>query len=145
MLTTIRCPPLAWVPLTATILLSCRVWRVQNVTPVALLEQSKPGRIRVDRGAAGRLVLTNPVVVGDSIRGKQGAVAVADVTAVAVRKLDGLRTLGLVAGMAVGGALACAAAGCLDFEFGNLYGQPNSRASDLNFFGLRMESGSRRR
>ena len=96
----------------------CTSWRVQQVAPARVIEKQHPEKVRVSRASGGKVVLDNPLVVGDSIVGRQGAVAVADVTAVEVRKFDGLKTVGVIGGVIVVGTLACAAAGCFDFDLG---------------------------
>jgi hypothetical protein len=47
-------------------------------------------------------------------------ISAADITAIAVRRFDPLKTLGLLAGITAGAAIGCAVTSCLDFEIGNL-------------------------
>ena len=105
----------------ALALVGCTTWRVQDVAPIVLVTEAKPGKVRIERADASRMVLTQPMVVGDSIRGRQGAVAAADVRRIAVRRFDVLRTFGLVGGILVASALGCVATSCLDFEIPNIY------------------------
>jgi hypothetical protein len=110
-----------WIVLGALAQVGCVSWRVQEVAPIVLVTETTPGTVRLERTDASRVVLTRPMVVGDSIRGQQGAVAVADIKALAVRRFDAARTLGLA-----GGILAAAAVGIAvwanSFEIPNLYG-----------------------
>jgi hypothetical protein len=85
-----------------------------------VITQQHPKKVRVVRTGQSRLVLDNPAVVGDSIVGRQGAIAVADATAVELRKFDVLKTVGLVGGIWVGAAIVCAATDCIQLDFGDV-------------------------
>jgi hypothetical protein len=91
----------------------CTAWRVQQVSPSALIEQHHPPRVQVRHADGTRRVLRHPSVEGDSLvsagRKDTVRVALADVSAVAVRKFSPLKTAGLTA-LIVGGffGLACA-------------------------------------
>ena len=98
----------------------CTSWRVQTVAPAAVITQQQPTKVRVSRAGQGKLVLDHPMIVGDSIVGRQGAMAVADATAVEVRKFDFLKTAGLVGGIWAGAAIICAATDCLEPDFGGI-------------------------
>ena len=101
---------LACTSLSAIVLVGCTSWRVQNVSPMSFVAETKPGKIRIQREDGSRMVLSRPALVGDSIRGPQGAVAVADVSAIAVRKFDVLKTLGLTLGLGIGVTVVVASA-----------------------------------
>lgn len=95
-------------------ILQCSSWRVQNVAPVTLIMEKHPGKVRIGRADGTAIVLREATVVGDSIIGRKGAVAVGDAAAVSLLKFDALKTLGLLGGLAIGSAIVCAAADCLD-------------------------------
>lgn len=100
-------------------LTGCTSWQVQTGMPTTLLVRDTLDGIRVGRADGTRTVLSWPRLVGDSIRGAEGAVAIAQVTSFAVRKFDPARTLVLVAGIWAGGAALCAATECFRIELGN--------------------------
>ena len=87
---------------------SCTSWRVSEVAPRQLVEEQAPSRVRVTRANGTKLILANPKLQGDTLYGSdstgatRGAgVPLADVKQVAVRRGDGLKTVGLVLGTAV--------------------------------------------
>lgn len=92
----------------AMLLSACTSWRVQQVAPAVLLNEIQPAKVRVERADGARLVLTWPMLVGDSIRAPQGTMALSDISAIALRKFDPLKTTGLVGGI-LGGAAFLAA------------------------------------
>lgn len=98
------------------VLPGCTTWRVQPVPAAQLIAERLPSQVRLDRGAGSRLVLTWPRVVGDSIRGRQGAIAIVDVTGVAIRRFDPLKSLALVSTPVVALGIICAATDCLNFS-----------------------------
>ncbi len=64
-------------------MLECSSWQVQAGNPVVVLAERHPSQVRVTRSNGEPMVIKLPAVVGDSIIGRAGAVAVADVTATA--------------------------------------------------------------
>ena len=93
--------------------IGCSSWRVQPVSPSALIEERHPPKVQVRHADGTRRVLRKPTVEGDSLVSVAGRkdtvrVALADVSAVAVRKFSPLKTFGLTA-LIVGGffGLAC--------------------------------------
>lgn len=110
----------------ALVLSACTSWRVQQVAPAVLLREMQPDMVRIDRADGARLVLTRPMLVGDSVQARQGTVAVADITSIAVRRLDPLKTGGLVGGILVGGAVLCLLSECYP-DFGTFFPEPSSR------------------
>lgn len=98
------------------VLPACTTWRVQSVPVAQLIAERMPNQVRLDRVAGSRLELTWPRVVGDSIRGRQGAIAIADVTGVAIRRFDPLKSLALVSTPVVALGIICAATDCLNFS-----------------------------
>ena len=107
----------------------CMTWRASNVAPINFVQDQKPGKVRIERTDASRVVLSQPVVAGDSIRGQQGAVAVKDIKAIAARRFDPLRTLGLVGGIVGAALIACVATDCNSYEVGSLYEVGNLTSS----------------
>jgi hypothetical protein len=101
-------------------LLQCTSWRVQGIAPAALITEQHPGKVRIRRADSTVIVLDQPRIEGDSIIGRKGAVAVADATAIGVRKFDTLKTLGLVLAIPVAAAIVCAATECLDLGLDSL-------------------------
>lgn len=86
-----------------TFLSACSSWRTQPVTPRELIETQHPGAVRVERLDRSRIELRHPRLAPDSLvgehRGQRSAVALADISRVAVRRGDGLKTGGLVLGI----------------------------------------------
>ena len=78
----------------------CSSWRVQQVSPAQLIEQRKPSSIQLRWQDGRRLVVRQPVIAGDSLIGVSRKdtirVATSDVSAVAMRRFDPLKTTGLV-------------------------------------------------
>jgi hypothetical protein len=68
----------------------CVGWHTSTVEPAILIAQDHPGAVRVTRQDGSRLLIYNPVVEGDSLRGRAGrhpvALPLADVASVAVQK-----------------------------------------------------------
>ena len=83
--------------LMALLTVHCTRWTRQDVAPAKLIAEKHPTRVRVQRADGSRVVLSDPAVVGDSIVGAQGygrkAMAVTDVTSVALWKFDLGRTI----------------------------------------------------
>lgn len=108
--------------LLATYLGGCVSWQVQSASPVDVLGQQQPTSIRLTRADHSHLVLYNPAIQADTIYGtsqqppaagqdpQRQAVALADITQVAVRQGDGTKTGLLVFGglVLVGGVIAFA-------------------------------------
>ena len=82
---------------------ACTSWRVQSVTPGQLFARGTPKEVRVQRPDATRMVLKRPQLVGDSLfgrtDGKTAAVYVRDVSEIAVRRPNALKTVGLIVGI----------------------------------------------
>lgn len=89
--------------LVATTLTACTSWRVQPVSPEQLLIDQRPKAVRVQRADRSRVVLNAPQLVPDSLlgttRGQRTAVPLADITQVAVRRVNALKTGGLIFGI----------------------------------------------
>lgn len=103
---------------------ACSSWRVENVTPQALIEAKHPTQVRVSRPDGTKQVLHQPSIAGDTLRGvgPEPAIPLTDVQAVETRHGDTGKSLLLVGGIVVGamvaGALICSASDCLDIGFG---------------------------
>ena len=89
--------------LVVTTLTACTSWRVQPVSPERLLNDERPKAVRVQRADSSRVVLNSPQLVSDSLlgttRGQRTAVPLADITQIAVRRGNGLKTTGLILGI----------------------------------------------
>ena len=106
--------------LVATTLTACTSWRVQPVTPEQLLNDERPKAVRVQRADRSRVVLNSPQLGPDSLlgttRGQRTGVPLADITQIAVRRGNALKTTGLILGIlatpVVLLAVVCASEGC---------------------------------
>lgn len=128
-------------------LLGCSEWHVEQTSPQALLEAKHPTRVRVtlrdstgtdpssadaslygqdagrsSGGAGAAIVLANPSIIGDSLVGQRSggssAIAVADISSVAIRRTSAANTLLLIGGIGLviaGGAALVSSMG----EIGN--------------------------
>ncbi len=71
-------------------LVSCAHWRRQWVAPEMVVDQDRPGQLRLTRKDGARFVLRNPAVVQDSLVGDSGgkrlAVPLAEVDHVSLRR-----------------------------------------------------------
>jgi len=107
-----------------TQVVGCVAWSVRPVSPVQLINDEGPDRVRLTNPAGSQLVLWQPFVRSDSIIGQtelgETPMAVADIRTVAVRRVDPLRTGLLIVGVpvvALFGAFlyfiaACGSGGC---------------------------------
>jgi len=97
------CPRYIAAVLLATYLSACTSWRVQPVSPEQLLNDQHPKAVRVQRADRSRVVLNSPELVSDSLlgtaRGQRAGVPLADITEIAVRRVDALKTGGLTLGI----------------------------------------------
>jgi hypothetical protein len=88
-------------------LVSCTGWRVESLSPAAVIDERHPGEIRVQRADGGAEVLYRPEVNGDSLLGRRNwdtnqpdrAMALTDVKGLATRHARVGRTVALVAGI----------------------------------------------
>ena len=93
---------------------ACTSWAVQRgLTPEQLITAEHPTVMRVTRPDGSFIVLERPRIVGDSLAGVTPratvTVAVADVTQVAIRQHDAVKTTALIVGVGVLGAIAATA------------------------------------
>jgi hypothetical protein len=92
-----------------TIHLACTSWHTESVTPAELVERDHPDQVRVTTTAGDQVVLSHPVVIGDSLveeTAKEGAPAtlpLQDVSRIATRQVSPGKTLGLAAGVTLVG------------------------------------------
>lgn len=107
---------------------ACSSWRVQNLSPQALIEAEHPAQVRVSRPDGTKQVLHQPSIAGDTLRGsaQEPAIPLGDVQTVETRHGDTGKSLLLVGGILVGamfaGAIVCSATDCLDLGFGGFSG-----------------------
>lgn len=89
--------------LVATTLTACTSWRVQQVGPEQLLAGQRPKAVRVERADRSRVVLSRPHLRGDSLvgttRGQPAGVLLGDISQIAVRRGNALKTSGLILGI----------------------------------------------
>jgi len=86
---------------------ACSSWHVETVSPAEVVEDRQPAAIRVQHRDRRSEVLYLPEIRGDSLLGRREwnakqsdrAVALADVSGVATRRLSAARTAGLVIGI----------------------------------------------
>jgi len=100
------------VPLT-----SCQTWQVAGPTPAEFLSTHSPGRIMVLRADSSRLILLDPSVEGDTLRGfaqtgGRPAFPLTEVRSVSVRRTSWGRTLGLVGAVGAGVGVALLLGNC---------------------------------
>jgi hypothetical protein len=121
-------------PLTALLLTfllaGCHSWRAESVSPSRLIEAKHPGTIRITRPDGTQLLLQQPIARNDSLvgvaegRGQTG-LHLNEVRNVETRRLNAVKTGGLVLGVAGGAVVlwgvivAIALTGCDDPCFGN--------------------------
>jgi hypothetical protein len=107
---------------------ACSSWRVEKVSPQALIEAKHPAQVRVSRPDGTKQVLHQPSIAGDTLRGsvQEPAIALGEVQTVETRHGDTGKSLLLVGGIFIGamlaGAIVCAASDCLDLGFGGYSG-----------------------
>jgi hypothetical protein len=99
----------------AILVAGCTTWRVQWVSPEAVIRRDQPRTIEVTFVDSSRVVLDEPRIVGDSLVGENAhgaveSVALAHVAYVAVRRGDGAGNAGLVLLGALAAFVAVAAA-----------------------------------
>jgi hypothetical protein len=101
----------------STVLTACRSWRSSTV-PLPQVVASQPSQVRVTRNDGGRFTLQRPRLSGDTLLGELAsssatgtiAVALSEIRSMEVRRFDGLKTAGLIAGIGVTAILVAAAA-----------------------------------
>jgi len=96
-------------------LTGCSSWHVQEgVTPEQLIATQHPHAVRVTRSDSSHITLYQPRIAGgDSLAGLHNgvpaSVPVADITQVATSQFSAGKTIGLVAGITLVGAILAAA------------------------------------
>lgn len=79
----------------------CRVWSTTTTTPVQYFQSHRPNQVRIFRHNGTRVVLLEPEIVGDSLRGYaettgRPTIAIGEIDSIAVRRTSWGRTVGLV-------------------------------------------------
>jgi hypothetical protein len=112
----IRTLPLV-VAVAAALSTACHSWRTPS-TPAAETLARSPNEVRVTRNDYSQLTLHRPRLSGDTLIGERIAsqavtvsVPLADIRSIEVRRFDGLKTAGLIAGVGATAILIAAAAG----------------------------------
>lgn len=95
----------------------CQTWRVAGPTPADFVRDRAPDRILVRRTDGSRMILLNPSVDGDSLRGfaLTGGVPsmpLETVQSISVRRVAWGKTLGLVGVVGAGIAVAALLSSC---------------------------------
>ena len=91
---------------------ACTHWKVQSAFPEQVVSVRRPQKVRVTRDDGSRIVLRQPEIVGDTLYGAprdgraaagspRPAVALTDVSEVAVRRVNVVRTAVLALGTLV--------------------------------------------
>jgi len=105
------CALLAFV---AGLVLACRSWQVPEIPPREVVRQRQPASIQVIRLDSSRLELRSPHIVGDSVVGASTdapagasnspnlAIALSQISHVAIRQLDPVRTLVFIGAVVLG-------------------------------------------
>jgi hypothetical protein len=96
---------------------ACQSWRSRS-QPLPEVVAGQPSQVRVTRHDGGRFTLRQPRLSGDTLFGQlasssaKGTIAIprADISALEVRRFDGLKTAGLIAGVGATAILIAAAA-----------------------------------
>ena len=92
-----------WSLLVASTLTACTSWRVQQMEPRQLLAGQNPKAVRIQRADRSRVVLSRPHLRGDSLigttRGQPTGVPLGDISQIAVRRGNALKTTGLILGI----------------------------------------------
>ena len=90
--------------------MGCYTWRVESLTPEAVLAAGQPTEVRVTRTDGSMIVVRDPVLRADSLTGaisrhgtrEDARIPLADVHQIATRQFSAGKTIGLVVGLAAG-------------------------------------------
>jgi hypothetical protein len=111
----------AWslILITSILTSSCRGWSVQDTTPATYVTDNQPSSVRLFRKDGKQVILMEPEVVGDSIRGYatttgRPSFALSDIDSLAVRKTKVGSTVLLIGGIGAAVALATLLSNCDD-------------------------------
>ena len=90
-------------------LVACMSWKTQEASPQQVLAEEQPDKVQVTLTDGSQLVLEGPVVSGDTLSGLDDGtpvhIPVANVSSIAVKETDGVKT-----GLLVFGGLVVVAA-----------------------------------
>jgi len=94
-----------WWLMAASLSTACTQWQPQPVSPSEVVTSTHPARLRVTARDSSVTVVDAPAISGDSLAGRvQGspwAIALPDVTGVAVQTIHGAHSALLISGIAV--------------------------------------------
>jgi len=100
---------------------ACTSWQVGTPTPAQFVQREHPATVRVTRTDGRKVVLDSPAVRGDSLVGRLAddsvrvsAMALSEVSSVAVRKTSAGKTVLLTAGILVGTLVIASLIICAD-------------------------------
>jgi hypothetical protein len=98
---------------------SCRGWSVQGTTPSDYMREHQPSSVRLFKRDGKQVVLMEPEVVGDSLRGYavttgRPSFALSDIDSLAVRKTKWGNTVLLIGGLSAAVVVATLLSDCSD-------------------------------
>ena len=93
---------------------ACTTWQVaEGITPQRLIADQHPAAVRVTLPDSSQIVLDAPSIAGDSVAGlvdgRDSSVVASDIKQVAVRRVSGGKTAGMVVGLGLVAALIAGA------------------------------------
>jgi hypothetical protein len=99
---------------------ACHAWRTEMVTPAQAIAEQHPEQVRVTEPSGARLVVLEPTVAGDTLRGRTASgkssisIPLARVLRLETRKGNAAASRIIAAGLGAGfvAILACSAANC---------------------------------
>lgn len=105
--------------ITSLLTSSCRTWSVQGAAPAEYVTKEQPGTVRLFKKDGKQVILMEPEIVGDSIRGYatttgRPSFALSDIDSIAVRKTSVGNTMLLVGGLGAAVVLAALLSDCSD-------------------------------
>lgn len=93
-----------WWLMAAVATMACTQWQPQSVSPSELVSDIHPARLRVTARDSSTTVVDGPSVAADSlvgrVQGNRWAIALPDVTGVAVQSIHGAHSALLISGIA---------------------------------------------
>ena len=94
----------SWWLAAAAAMAGCTQWHPESVSPSDVVATNHPARLRVTARDSSVTIVDAPLVAGDSLRGRVGgsawAIALSDVSEVAVRRIHGGHSALLIGGLA---------------------------------------------
>jgi hypothetical protein len=99
---------------------ACHAWRTATVTPAQAVAEQQPEQVRITEPSGARLVVLEPTVAGDTLRGRTVSgkssisIPLASVLRLETRKGNAAASTIIAAGLGAGliAILACSATNC---------------------------------